>query len=32
VVRFDHLRARSVTPLDVIGKAVLDARIDVELA
>jgi len=32
VVRLDHRGARSITPLDVVGKAVLHSRIDVELA
>jgi len=32
VVPLDHRRARSIAPLHVVGKAVLDARIDVELA
>jgi hypothetical protein len=32
VVRLDHLRAGAVAALDVIGKTVLHARIDVELA
>ncbi|MEK6225701.1 MAG: hypothetical protein AABM40_05320 [Chloroflexota bacterium] len=32
MVPLDHRRARSIAPLHVVGKAVLDARIDVELA
>jgi hypothetical protein len=32
MVRFDHGRAGSVTPLDVVREAVVDARVDVELA
>jgi hypothetical protein len=31
VVSFDHRRPGSVTPLDVVGKPVVDARIDFEL-
>jgi len=31
VVRLDHRGARSITPLDVVGKAVFHPRIDVEL-
>jgi hypothetical protein len=31
MVRLDDRRARAVTPLHVVGKAVFDARIDVQL-
>jgi hypothetical protein len=32
MIVFDHGRARSVTPLDVVREPVVDARIDVKLA
>lgn len=32
MVRPDHCRASSVTPLDAVGESVVDARIDVELS